>query len=253
MTALKRLSFFVPLTAWLCVQSCVTDNPAAYRGILGETRQPPSETSEATSTGGTQGGTVGSATTSGTTGTAGQAGASAGGAAGADTSGANSSTDGGEPSACVKPVDERYAPRCCESLTEYDEEIKKGTQCSANDVQLCYRECGPASIGWKEERCVATVYTEENCVFPPEVDYSCYKIPEEIDTASCGIVDAPPRATDECDAPECTLCNLDGIYVDTGDAAKDGWCVCRPPDENGLRTWTCASTTAWPCPLNKGC
>jgi hypothetical protein len=254
MKVLTRISFLVPLMAWFGLESCVTDNPAAYTGILGETRPPPIDPTSSGGVGGTTSNTVTTGAVS-TTSVAGAAGASAG--AGGEAS-ESTTTDGGTgtPFECVKDVDERYAPRCCEYETLLGEEAKKGNQCTNGvDPSPCYRECGPASSGWKEEKCQAGVYAEENCVFPPEVDYSCYAIPEEIDEALCGLEGAEeaPQATNPCEAPECTLCNVEGRYLDTAGDSKEGWCVCRPADENGIRTWTCASDTAWPCPLGLGC
>ena len=44
-----------------------------------------------------------------------------------------------------------------------------------------------------------------------------------------------------------------GIYLDSGGAAKSGYCVCQPPDPSGTRRWSCASDTSWPCPGGSGC
>jgi hypothetical protein len=145
-----------------------------------------------------------------------------------------------------------YYPPCSLGTTVSGEEIKKGTFCTTGDPELCYRECGPLQIGWKSETCLAGVYAEGDCTFPEDGDYSCFAIPDAIDTAVCP-TDSPPKSLDECDIPECTLCNLNGQYFDTASNAKEGYCVCREPDENGVRTWTCASTTAWPCPFSRGC
>ena len=123
--------------------------------------------------------------------------------------------------------------------------------CAAEDVQLCYRTCGPGSSGWKTEECVAGFYAEGDCAFPADGDYSCYKIPDVIDAAVCPT--ETPQATMACDVPECTLCNLDNQYLDSGGAVKTGYCVCNPPNADGERVWTCASDTAWPCPAGNGC
>jgi hypothetical protein len=34
---------------------------------------------------------------------------------------------------------------------------------------------------------------------------------------------------------------------------KTGYCVCPMPGASGTSKWSCASTTAWPCPTGKGC
>ncbi len=162
--------------------------------------------------------------------------------------------------------DSEYYPPCCLAPALNGEEVKKGTQCTTDDVQHCYRVCGPFQLGWKTEDCLAGVYAEGDCGFPVDdpttketlsretgrEDYSCFSIPDEIDTSVCP-QDAPPKSTDECDVPECTPCNLRDLYRDTNDNTKEGYCVCRPPDENGVRYWTCASVTAWPCPFSEGC
>jgi hypothetical protein len=161
---------------------------------------------------------------------------------------------GGQGPAPLSTVDPSspYYPPCSLGTTVSGEEIKKGTFCTSGDPELCYRECGPLQIGWKSETCLAGVYAEGDCTFPEDGDYSCFAIPDAIDTAVCP-TDSPPKSLDECDIPECTLCNLNGQYFDTASNAKEGYCVCREPDENGVRTWTCASTTAWPCPFSRGC
>lgn len=150
--------------------------------------------------------------------------------------------------------DSPFYPPCYLTLSQSGEEIKKGTPCTSEDPPLCYRPCGPRSVGWKTEQCLAGVYAEGDCTFPPDADYACFAIPDQIDTGVCP-TNAPPKATDECDVPGCTLCNLNGQYFDTGDNAKDGYCICRLPEEDpeGIRRWTCASETAWPCPFNRGC
>src|SRR5690606_32524104 len=142
-------------------------------------------------------------------------------------------------------------PPCNLGPTAAGDEIKKGTACTDEDPQLCWRSCGPGSVGWKTEECVSGAYVEGDCQFPLDGDYSCYAIPDEIDTTVCP--DELPQSTVECDVPECTLCNYNGEYLDSGDNLKMGFCVCNPPDGEGVRDWTCASETAWPCPLGNGC
>ena len=94
------------------------------------------------------------------------------------------------------------------------------------------------------------------CSFNPANDYSCYKIPAAANTACpAGVT---PKGSDPCDVPHCTLCNslggiVGGNYFDSTGAPKVGWCTCQVPNGDGLRTWTCASDTAWPCPLGAGC
>lgn len=253
----RRLCLLVPLSAWMSLQSCITDNQATYQGLLGETRQPTEP--ELSGGSGGSGGAGGTTTTTGSGGSraeGGEAGAGQAGEGGADETDGNAGSSSGGSGASgttglVDP-DSPYWPPCSLGLSQSGEEIKKGTPCTQDDPQLCYRECGPYSVGWKTETCLASVYAEGDCTFPPDQDYSCFKIPDVIDETLCK-VSAPPRATEECDAPVCYACNYGGQYFDTGDNVKDGYCVCREPDENGIRMWTCASTTAWPCPFSQGC
>jgi hypothetical protein len=146
-----------------------------------------------------------------------------------------------------------YEPLCSGLLTAAGEAPTKNGICVDGDPELCYKTCGPQSIGFKSETCTAGVYVEQSgCSFLPDVDYSCYKIPETIDP-SCP-TDAAPQATTECTVAPCTLCNLDGGYFDSKGNAKTGYCVCPEPSETtGVSKWSCASTTAWPCPAGQGC
>jgi hypothetical protein len=109
----------------------------------------------------------------------------------------------------------------------------------------------------KSETCTtAGTYAEmSGCTFNPAMDYSCYKLPTAANTACPA---GPPQATTACDVPYCTLCNslqgvVGGTYSDSSGAGKTGWCVCREPNAAGMRVWSCASDTAWPCPLSQGC
>ena len=257
-----RLTLLIPVTAWLGVQACV-DNEAAYRGILGETRQPsdaPLEPGASGGAGATSGmtsnvsvGGTGGASTDGSAGEAGEGGASDSDGSGGVSVGGSGGSDGVSTTGFPEvPVDSPYYPPCYLTPSQSGEEIKKGTPCTPEDPELCYRPCGPSSVGWKTETCLAGVYAEGDCTFPDDRTYECYKIPAEIDAVACQL-DGPPSATDECNAPLCTACNFAGQYQDTGDNVKDGYCVCLEPDADGIRRWTCASNTAWPCPFGRGC
>jgi hypothetical protein len=163
---------------------------------------------------------------------------------------------GGAPPAIVPDAGSRntedFSPACLDvGPTEADAEIKKGTACTTQDPQICYRACGPQSVGWKSETCTAATYAEGDCHFPSG-DYSCYSIPSTIDMTVCPSTE--PKAGEECAVAECTLCNLDGQYFDSSGSNKIGYCVCTPPsDLDGIRRWSCASSTAWPCPQGFGC
>lgn len=250
MKTAKSLSLLVPFAAWLGAQGC-TDNPAAYDGILGPTRESPEGSASAGGTGGggTGGGTTGGSTTGGSQSTGGDGGMGDGGVP------STGGTGGSAGTVVNPPPHPDFMPPCFEHMTTAGEEILKGTPCTPDDVQSCYRPCGPAQVGWKLEECRAGVYAEEPCLFPADGNYACYKLPddpEDIDESVCEVT-APPAATDECSAPACMACNFDGFYEDTGGDAKEGYCVCRDPDAMGVRRWTCASTMSWPCPTSNGC
>jgi hypothetical protein len=254
MNSTKPFSALVFAGTWVFAQSCVTDNPAAYENILGPTRAEPASGGSAgagSGNGGTAGiatgGTV--ATTGGTGGTA-LGGEGGMGEGGETTGGTGNAGTGG--TVVNPPPHPDFMPPCFLGPTQAGEEILKGTPCTAADPQLCYRPCGPNQSGWKEEKCVAAVYTEGDCRFPLDGDFSCYRIPDAIDKGVCGVAE-PPSATAPCEAPACTVCNFDGFYSDSAGDAKEGFCVCRDPDDLGVRRWTCASTTAWPCPVSSGC
>jgi hypothetical protein len=143
-----------------------------------------------------------------------------------------------------------YEPLCSGLLTAAGVVPAKGGTCVDTDPPLCYKTCGPQSIGFRSETCTAGVYVEQSgCSFPPG-DYSCYKIPPSIDP-SCPI-DAPQAIT-TCSVAPCTLCNVNGGYLDSTGAAKTGYCVCPEPSSTGVSKWSCAGTTSWPCPAGQGC
>ena len=202
----------------------------------------PSNTTAAGGAGGASTGTGGATTSGGTGGaTTGTGGATTGtGGAGGTTGGSGGSGGGGT-----------FSPLCAGLRTAAGEEPTKGGVCTAADTQLCYKTCGPQSIGFKSETCTAGLYVEQaGCNFPPEADYACYKVPMPV-SASCPA--AVPQASQACEVAECTPCNFGGLYADSGGAQKEGYCVCPKAGSAGTRKWTCASSTAWPCPGNKGC
>ncbi len=253
MTVTKPLSVLVIVAGYFGLQSCVTDNPAAYEGILGPERKPPEETPNSGGSGGSAGSstTGGSAPTGGSTptgGTLGEGGMGDGGA----TQGGTSGSAGSGGTTVNPPPHPDFMPPCYLGPTSAGEEILKGVACAPEDPPRCYRPCGPAQVGWKLEECRAGVYAEEDCRFPLDGDYSCYRLPDDPTTIDCGLT-AAPAARDECDVAPCTSCNFEGFYEDTGGDAKEGYCTCRDADETGVRRWTCASATAWPCPTSQGC
>jgi hypothetical protein len=136
--------------------------------------------------------------------------------------------------------------------------VVKGSVCTPADQQFCFKRCGPANLGVKTETCTtAGTYAEmSGCTFDESKDYSCYRIPSAANE-TCPSGGPVPQAGTACAVPPCTLCNslqgnIGGHYMDAAGAPKIGWCVCQP-GANGLTTWSCASDTAWPCPLGAGC
>lgn len=136
--------------------------------------------------------------------------------------------------------------------------VVKGGVCGPTSQQFCYKTCGPEKTGVKSETCQTSgTYAEmSGCTFNPAKDYSCYKIPTTANTACpAGVT---PQGSMPCNVPHCTLCNsmagvTGGTYLDSSGSPKVGWCTCQEPNSTGARSWTCASDTAWPCPLGAGC
>jgi hypothetical protein len=210
---------------WLSAAGCSGSNePATTTGSGGE-----SSTTGAGTTATTGAGTT---TTTG-----------AGGDSSTTTGAGTTSSGSGNPA--------MFTPLCAGLMTAAMMAPTKGGACTATDPQLCYKTCGPQSIGFKSETCTAGIYAEQSgCTFPAEGDYSCYKIPAAVD-ASCPA--AAPKASDPCTVAECTPCNFNGQYLDSSGNAKAGYCVCPAPGPMGTSKWSCASATAWPCPAGSGC
>ena len=210
-----------------------------------------SDSNEPSNTGaGATGGTGGSSTGTGATGgaTTGTGGTTSGSTTG--TGGAGGTT-GGSSGAGGAGGGGTFSPLCSGLTTMAGGEPTKGGVCAPADSQLCYKTCGPQSIGFKSETCTGGLYVEQSgCDFPANADYACYKIPMPV-SATCPA--AVPQASQACDVAECTPCNVGGLYADSGGAQKEGYCVCPKAGSAGTRKWTCASSTAWPCPAGKGC
>lgn len=163
--------------------------------------------------------------------------------AGNTATGGTSAAGGAPPSAGSAGANPFFQPLC-------DEAIVKGSPCDASSVQVCYRRCGPDSIGYKSETCQFGSYMEQSgCSFPTAANYSCYKIPPSLPKECPGTV---PRAAQECQVSTCIACFGGNVnnpqYQDSTGMQKEGYCVCSSA---GL--WTCASTTSWPCPDGAGC
>ena len=144
-----------------------------------------------------------------------------------------------------------FQPLCANLMTAAGSSPTKTGVCVAADPQLCYKTCGPKSVGFKSETCSGGGYLEQSgCSFPPG-DYSCYKIPTTVD-ATCPTA-AAPQASTQCSVADCVPCNLNGNYLDSTGATKQGYCVCPITSAGTPGKWTCASTSAWPCPQGQGC
>jgi hypothetical protein len=188
-------------------------------------------------------------------GTGGTIAAGSGGATTSSTGGAPATTgSGGDPgsSAGGTTGGGTFAPVCTGvPVTAAGVAPTKGGACTATDSQLCYKTCGPQSIGFKSETCTGGIYAEQSgCSFETSMDYSCYKIPASV-SATCPAT--APQASQPCTVAPCTPCNVAGNYLDSSGAAKAGYCVCPAPGASGASKWSCASATAWPCPAGQGC
>jgi hypothetical protein len=197
-----------------------------------------------TGTGGRTG-TGGTTANPGTGGTAGKGGSPGSGGTSTNLGTGGSGGSGGTTGTAI------FQPRCAELLTAAGVAPTKNGICIDTDPQLCYKTCGPESIGFKSETCTAGVYVEQSgCSFPPG-DYSCYRIPVALDPSCPAEV---PQATTVCTVAPCTPCNVNGGYLDSSGAAKTGYCVCPAPSSStGISKWSCAMTSAWPCPAGQGC
>jgi collagen type VII alpha len=219
-----------------------SNNPSTTTGAGGTTGA--AGTTGSTGTAGTTGST-GTAGTTGTTGTAGTTGST--GTAGTTGSTGTGGTTGAGGAAPGQPA--------CGNTVSSAMPIAKSGTCTSADTQLCYKTCGPASVGFKSETCSGNpgIYNEGDCTFPPG-DYSSYAIPTSIPP------ECPTTAPEAGSAqPACTIASnivCGGYsnagtptqttgYLDSTGAPKVGYCVCAGTT---TKHWSCASTTAWPCP-----
>ena len=168
-------------------------------------------------------------------------GAVAGGSGGAAPAGSAAGDIGSSGSAGA--LDDPFEPRC-------EDEVIKGSACTAASIPVCYRSCGPDNLGSKSETCQSGSYVEQSgCSFPKR-DYSCYQVPSSL-PPSCPS-SSVPRGGQACQSPACTACfggsAQNPLYEDSTGARKSGYCVC-----SDARIWTCASLPSWPCPAGEGC
>ena len=137
--------------------------------------------------------------------------------------------------------------------------VAKGVACAATDSAVCYKTCGPEKSGVKSETCTtAGIYAEmSGCSFDPAKDFACYKIPAAANTVCpAGVT---PQASHGLHVAECTVCNSTrrsasgGVHRLERRAPRSATASARRANAAGTRTWSCASDTAWPCPLGSGC
>jgi hypothetical protein len=117
----------------------------------------------------------------------------------------------------------------------------KDAACTGSAV--CARFCGPDSQGYKTLTCNGSKYVEGACTFSSTTSYACYSV------AAVSLCPSTPTASTSCALDPCRPCGGSSgtTYYDSGGNEKTGYCVCT----NGR--WSCASTSAWPCPGRTGC
>jgi hypothetical protein len=220
-TNMRRMAPICGVTALLALvfafQGCATDNTGS------------------TGTGGSTGAGTGGVTTTGTGGT--PAGGTTGAAGAAATGGATGAA--GESGTFGSPA-------CGNTMA--GTAAGKGIACATADVQLCYKTCGPEKSGVMSETCTNGAYAEGACMFDPSKTYACYAVPATPDP-TCPTT--APMASSPCTIADCVVCGGTTGYLDSTGAAKTGYCVCQASSSNP--TWSCASSTAWPCPSGSGC
>jgi hypothetical protein len=229
------------------VVGCGSNSPATQLGTGGA---PGTGGASVAATGGSASGAGGSAPA----GTGGSAPAGYGGSAATGNGGSTGTTTVSGTGGSAPAIDggsSEYSPSCTGLTTEAGAAPTKSGACTANDPQLCYKTCGPESKGFKSETCTAGAYAEESgCHFPTSGNYACYKIPTT-DDATCPTT--APKATTDCTVEQCVVCGKTTGYLDSSGSQKTGYCVCPAASASGSRKWTCASSTAWPCPSGAGC
>lgn len=235
------LSLQTLCAAWLGAMGCSSSNPPATSSVTGGANATGGSTATSMPVGGTSASGGASASTSTKASTGGTPAGGVGGATGTagSPSGSTSEPDG----ACGN--------------TTAGTAIAKAVACGAGDTQLCDKLCGPDNVGYKTETCSAGAYVEGPCVFPSGVNYSCFKVPTA-DSASCPTTE-PQHGTacnltlcsTPCAGTACEMCGVAAGYLDSSGNQKTGYCVCIAGSTGGK--WSCASSTAWPCPAGLGC
>ena len=249
------------LMQMLLVQGCGSNNPSTTNtggttAAAGATMPTGGTTAAAGATATTPvGGTTAAAGATASTptgGTTGAAGATATTPAGGTTAAAGATTTtGGTTGAAGASGTGAFEPLCANLITAAGSSPTKNGVCTATDPPLCFKTCGPKSTGFKSETCTGGSYVEQSGCSFPSGDYSCYKIPATLD-ATCPTT--APQANTACNVADCVPCSDPaGGYLDSTGAAKTGYCVCPATSVGSPGKWSCASSTAWPCPAGQGC
>ena len=239
-------AFLLGFAALCTFAACSSDNEPATPASAGShnaSAGAPAATAGAPATG-----NAGAPAMAGAPATAGAPAASGGAPA---TSGGAPATAGAPTGGGGAPASGAFSPLCTGLTTAAGPAPTKAGACTAADPQVCYKGCGPQNSGFKSETCTAGAYAEQSgCTFPPEGDYSCFKIPATVD-AACPTTTI--TASTPCTVAACTACtDATKHYYDSQMNLKVGYCVC-PASTTGTSKWSCASDTAWPCPTGKGC
>jgi hypothetical protein len=276
-TSVSVTTLQILCAAWLGAIGCSSSNNPAYTGVGGNAASTTGGSSAAatggvgdkttggaaTATGGVAASTggAGNSTTGGagnsTTGGAGNS--TTGGAGNTTTGGAGNTTTGGASTSAGGSTSSSILPGldCSSKTTAAGLSIGSKVACTAADTQLCYKTCGPDNVGYKSETCTAGAYVESTCAFPATGNYSCFKA--TVDSAGCPAT-APthgqPCTITQCTLPctgtACATCGFTTGYMDSSGNPKAGYCVCIPGTA-GASKWSCASSSAWPCPASAGC
>jgi hypothetical protein len=247
---LRRLDHALALLALSVVFGCSGSNePSVMSSSATTAGTSPTKASDSAAAGSSSAGKPSTSSAAPSNSSAGKSG-STGAAPSTSSAGQGGGDSKASPAAAVSSSGS-FSPLCSDvPPTAAGGAPTKGGACSATDAQTCYKTCGPQSAGFKSETCTNGAYVEQTGCSFPDVDYACYKIPGRPD-ATCP-KDAP-QATMPCDVAPCTVCNAGGNYLDSSGASKAGYCVCPMAGDSGMRKWSCASNTAWPCPSGRGC
>jgi len=116
----------------------------------------------------------------------------------------------------------------------------------------CNNTCGPLKSGTKACTCAGGIWSCPTCVYSPNGDYSCYRLPATLAACPEDSFNNPdpsgmhlPQSGDACTLPTCSPCGsgTNNAYRDAAGSPRVGYCVCTGGTEP---TYSCASTAEWP-------